>query len=112
MSDYYDRQGRRIGLMKWVRLFEDLKYRVLVQDHVNDITVSTVWLGLDHNMWGGPPLIFESMVFNTADFDHQWASLEMRRYSTEAEAFAGHRELLEVVNLLELTDTETGEAHE
>ena len=48
------------------------------------VHVSTVWLGLDHSYDGGPPLIFETMVFGGG------LDLEMERYSTEAEALAGH----------------------
>jgi len=103
---FYDRDGKPIDALRFGELFENLKYRVIAQDHVNDITVSTVWLGLDHRLWGdGPPLIFETMVFNVADLDHPGHDLEMRRYSTESEAREGHRQLLELVNLLEFTQT-------
>jgi hypothetical protein len=102
---FYDRDGHPIDLLRFGKLFNDLKYRVIAQDHVNDITVSTVWLGLDHSMSGGPPLIFETMIFDTADLDHPGHDLEMRRYSTESEAREGHRQLLELVNLLEFTQT-------
>lgn len=49
--------------------------------------VSTVFLGLDHNFGGGPPLIFETMIFpsNNSSETGCW------RYSTEAEALEGHR---------------------
>lgn len=47
--------------------------------------VSTVWLGLDHNFFGSPPLIFESMAFesNSRPFDQD-------RYPTERAAVRGH----------------------
>jgi len=53
--------------------------------------VSTVWLGLDHGYGGGPPLIFETMVFGGAHDEDQW------RYPTEVEALAGHAEICSVV---------------
>ena len=49
--------------------------------------ISTVWLGLDHNLLGSVPLIFESMVFGRGGERTQ------RRYSTEAQAIAGHAQL-------------------
>jgi hypothetical protein len=53
------------------------------------IYVSTVFLGLDHNLFGsGPPLLFETMVFGPYGGDEQW------RYSTWAEAEAGHKEVV------------------
>jgi hypothetical protein len=38
--------------------------RIVKQDYIGGIFVSTVFLGLDHN-WlpGGPPVLFETMVF-------------------------------------------------
>lgn len=52
--------------------------------------VSTVWLGLNHN-WNpiGPPLIFETMVFEMPR-RVPYMGL-MCRYSTLAEAQRGHR---------------------
>lgn len=54
--------------------------------------VSTVWLGLDHQYGDGPPLIFETMVFPGKD---DIGELDCERYSTEADALAGHAALCE-----------------
>lgn len=48
------------------------------------VMVSTVLLVLDHQWGDGPPIIFETMVFGG-----RWDQ-EMDRYSTEAQALAGH----------------------
>ena len=49
--------------------------------------VSTVYLGIDHNFGQGPPLIFETMIFdNAAD---EFLSFQ-DRYATEEQAIAGH----------------------
>jgi hypothetical protein len=45
--------------------------------------LSTVFLGIDHSYGGNKPLLFESMLFPGND---------LRRYSTWAEALAGHEE--------------------
>ena len=38
--------------------------RKIAEDRHNEISVSTVFLGLDHNYGGkGPPLLFETMIF-------------------------------------------------
>lgn len=52
--------------------------------------VSTVWLGLNHNCFDGPPLIFESMLFSPSGR----GDMDMDRYSTEAEAIAGHNRMV------------------
>jgi hypothetical protein len=52
--------------------------------------VSTVWLGLNHNYIGGPPLIFETMLFGPKSLD----TLDMDRYATEAQAIAGHKQMV------------------
>jgi hypothetical protein len=60
----------------------DEKYKRVAQTALPDGKwVSTVWLGLNHAWNGGPPLIFETMVFTSlSDF----TEIETRRYSTEA----------------------------
>lgn len=73
--------------------------------HVGDTTVgetriSTVFLGLDHNHWEGPPILFESMVFLGAG-----ETGTMERYHTRSEALAGHARIVRAV------ETETQLAH-
>jgi hypothetical protein len=54
----------------------------------NDVEVSTVFLGLDHNFSGaGPPVLYETMVFG-GDLDHF-----QQRYPTRGEAAEGHRQV-------------------
>ena len=54
------------------------------------ITISTVFLGLDHGWYhDGPPILFETMVFG-GEHDHfHW------RYATYDEAEEGHRKVCE-----------------
>jgi len=47
---------------QWTKAFEDASRRVAL-DFVGKYRISTVFLGLDHNHRGGPPLLFETMVF-------------------------------------------------
>jgi hypothetical protein len=91
-SRFYDMDGKPMLLMDWARKLESYESRVIAFEVLNDRkTVSTVWLGLDHNMSGhGPPLIFESMVFEPDSFDE----LDCIRYSTKEEALRGHLRLV------------------
>lgn len=66
-------------------LFESIaESRRVALDQVGDARVSTVFLSLDHGFGGGPPLVFESMVFGGEHHEAQW------RYSTWQEAVDGH----------------------
>jgi hypothetical protein len=63
-------------------------------DHVGDVWISTVWLGLNHSYLGdGPPIIFETMVFGGNLDQEQW------RYSTPEQARAGHAAAVTLVQL-------------
>ncbi len=84
MSRHFDRAGRPMSTLEWFKAFEDPTVKRVASDDVGDAWISTVWIGLDHAFGDGPPLIFESMVFG-GELDG-----ECDRYSTEAEAFAGH----------------------
>jgi hypothetical protein len=48
-----------------------------------------VFLGMDHGWGEGPPQIFETVVFHSSS---RYEPLE--RYSTEAQAVAGHRRMV------------------
>jgi hypothetical protein len=90
----FDREGKPITLEQWAQLFENAAYKRVAEATLPDGKwVSTVWLGLDHSfMDEGPPVIFETMVFSSKeDMDE----LDQRRYSTEAEALAGHHEAVQ-----------------
>lgn len=74
-------------MLEWCKRFEDNAYkRVALTELANGVSISTVWLGLDHSFHGGPPLIFETMTFPDSE--------NCERYSTEAEALAGHEEMV------------------
>lgn len=72
---------------EWARQFEDSD-RIISQDYVGAIKVSTVFLGLDHRILGGPPMLFETMLFgeDAPEFE--------TRYSTYEQAAAGHVEIV------------------
>jgi hypothetical protein len=72
-----------------------MEYRRIASTRWYGIWVSTVWLGLDHSFGGGPPLIFESMVFDPGRGEGRWHDVDMDRYTTEAQARAGHRTMVE-----------------
>ena len=88
---YYDPSGRRMTMEQWAASYGRFDPHVgesIIRLRGNMYRVSTVWLGLDHN-WrpGGPPLIFETMIFEGEGFTEAGA---MWRYSTSKQAIRGH----------------------
>ncbi len=79
-------------ILQWGKWFEEnTKDRIVGKtDITDDIKVSTVFLGIDHNYGDGPPLLFETMVFGGED------DQELFRYSTWDEAEKGHQMAVEV----------------
>jgi hypothetical protein len=93
--EYYDHDGNPMSHEDWVASFENPKDKHVCQQFVDNYWVSTTWLGLDHNWGGGPPLIFETMVFRAVGGEViSWESLLCERYSTEKEALRGHMDIV------------------
>lgn len=67
--------------------------RVVARDVLPDGTlVSTVFLSADHRMGNGPPVLFETMVFDCPA--QAWNDFQSR-YCTVEEARAGHADIVE-----------------
>ena len=89
MSDYYvldkDHKPIRATLDEWSKFTEPHCTSRVARDENDEILVSTVFLGLDHNWGEGPPILFETMIFGGEHDEDQW------RYETWDEAIAGHK---------------------
>ena len=88
MSDYYIRDEHKpvsidnvLARGSW---FSTADRVVSKTEITKDVTVSTVFLGLDHQYGEGPPLLFETLVFGG------FLDGEMWRCSTWEEALAQH----------------------
>lgn len=88
-----DRQAIPAAVMTWaIWLERSDNGRIVAKTQVGDSEISTVFLGLDHQfIVGGPPLIFETMVFGGL------LDGEEERYSTWEQAEAGHKDVVERV---------------
>lgn len=95
MSDYYILENdavKRVPQLEWAKWYETHQSeRIVKQTMIDGVKISTVFLGIDHSFLGGPPLIFETMVFG-GDQD-----AEMDRYSTKREALEGHEAMCSLV---------------
>lgn len=100
---WFDREGEPItaGMWEMYRGLPDY-YRVSY-DVVGNVVISTVWLGIDHGLGslrGGRPIIFETMIFGGPMDQECW------RYYTEAEAKAGHAEVVSLLRTEQEVTTE------
>lgn len=74
----------------WWILAREKGLRKVGWDKIGPVTISTVFLGIDHG-WGRKPVLFETMVFGGKLDQKQW------RYFTWEEAEHGHRETVRLV---------------
>ncbi len=70
--------------LAWAKWFE-LSDRKVARTEKNNKTVSTVFLGMDHAWGDGPPMIFETMIFDGTN--DEWAD----RCSTWEQAEVMHK---------------------
>ena len=74
-------------LLTWAHWIETDANRIVKQEYVGPVWVSTVFLGLDHNFLrpNGPPMLFETMLFRDAnDIDRaQWKRLGWKHHHPE-----------------------------
>jgi len=98
MIMYYKRDGTPYestpedpyGMKAWAESIDNHDRRV-ARTKVPGGLVSTVFVGMNHQFGDGPPLIFESMFFGN---DGEPEEEDQERYSTEAEALAGHARMV------------------
>lgn len=94
MKGYYILKGKTPvevhNIIEWSMIYQ-LSNRVVKQDTIDGVLVSTVFLGLDYGFGMGPPLLFETMIFNEKHDGDTW------RYSTWKQAEAGHKKACELI---------------
>lgn len=84
-----------LNLLAWGKAFETSD-RTVKQEHVGNLFISTVFLGLDHRFGDGPPILWETMVFRK-----DYGDVEMDRCSgTREQALAMHQAMVERVTAL------------
>lgn len=89
------------GVEEWVGWFEIADRRV-AETWIDDVRVSTVFLGLDHNAFPGrDPALFETMVFVEGE------PTSVRRYFIWEEAEEGHTLTVEEIDR-EMQEAQTG----
>ena len=74
----------------WARWFQKSD-RHVAETIIGKIRISTVFLGLNHQFGKGPPILFETMVFNGS------LDGEQNRYHTWQKAQEGHNQMVEFI---------------
>lgn len=59
--------------------------RIVAREEYGGVLLSTVFLHVDHNHFGGKPLLFETMIFLNG------TEIMQKRYHTWHEALVGHK---------------------
>ena len=99
MSELYilDEKGRpkpEPDAAKWGQWFETAN-RSVARDKIGDVVISTVFLGLNHAFVGGPPILWETMVFG-GPMDQE----DDRCSGSREQAETMHNEMVERVRVL------------
>lgn len=76
--------------IEWAEWFRCNDKRIAYTE-IGNVRVSTVFLGIDHGWFEGPPILFETMIFGG---EHDG---EQRRYETWGEALKGHDDAVLIV---------------
>lgn len=83
------RQAVPVPLLTWARSWDRPRKgrpsRVVAQTQVGDRFVSTVLLGIDHAFMGGPPILWESMIFGPPQLVESFGRPRMMALDTEEE---------------------------
>ncbi len=95
MEKYYVLNENKVAvpisdLKEWGLMFDDTRSRTVKKTELkkHGASVSTVFMGLDHQWGDGPSLLFETMVFGG-----HWDEY-LQRYSTWDKAQEGHDDVV------------------
>ena len=109
MSNFYKlggKDGHQVIHIKgdalgWAKIYEKMDRRVKF-DEVNEHTISTIFLGMDHGFgFGqrGKPIVFETMIFKGVGKD-RGDEIRFWRYRTWKQAIKGHKNAVQWAQLL------------
>jgi hypothetical protein len=87
-----DNQPVAVSVREAAQWMEDNPEKKAVkQDHVDDIFVSTVFLGLDHSWDNQGLILWETMIFGGINDQYQ------ERYSSYEDALEGHQRAIDLI---------------
>ncbi len=86
-----DKEPEQAPMDVWVRWIIYSENKTVQLTKIQDVKVSTVFLGIDHAFGYGNPILFETMIFGGKHDQYQ------ERYSTWDEAVNGHHKACKLV---------------
>ncbi len=96
---FYDKKGQLIDLNEWGKLFQRDRYRRIRFTRVNNVLVSTIWLGGAH--WFYDEGIKKLGIFETMIFQYNSSCSEyLNRYGNLLDAKKGHWEAVKYAKLI------------
>ena len=82
------------NLLQWGQWMENLDNKQVASTEIDELRVSTVFLGVNNQFNEGQPFLFESLVFKGEQLDWEY---DGARYRTWEEAKAGHDAIVELI---------------
>jgi hypothetical protein len=105
MDNYILVDGKPViepDIQKWGQWLKTAD-RILKQDTIGNVQISTVFLGMNYNFGYGPPVLWETMIFGGVHDRYQG------RYTSREGALEGHAMAIMVVEGLNSTYPEQGD---
>ena len=89
-GEYFDLQGRQIGMWEWSELIET--HKIVARTEIAGYLVSTVYIGINTSIDPAYIEIFETMIFSTEE-NRKDSDLNgyQRRYANLDDAVRGHK---------------------
>ena len=78
--------------LNWHKENQDITRTIKKTTFENEILISTVFLSMNHNYDGGPPILFETMIFDDDEIGDRDG--EQYRYTTYDEALNDHNRIV------------------
>lgn len=82
------------NLLQWGQWMEDPNNKQVASTEIDELRVSTVFLGVNNQFNEGQPFLFETLVFKGEELDWEY---DGARYRTWSEALAGPDAIVELV---------------
>ncbi len=93
MDNYIEIDGGVLlvdDLKEWMDIFY-ASDRDVMKTRLDDVYISTVFLGINYQWGRGPPILYETMVFGGQNDEYT------ERYHTRQEAINGHERVVKMV---------------
>lgn len=82
------------NIFQWGRWMEDPNNKQVALTEIDELRVTTIFLGVDNQLTEGQPFLFETLIFEGEKLDWEY---DGARYRTWDEAKAGHDTIVELV---------------